>query len=363
MKAKSVHLLLGTHKGAFIFTSDLARKKWKLHEPFLKGGDVNHLIMDTRNGKPTVYACVNSYWFGSGVQFSSNFGKTWKQAETPIRFDEARNMKVNRVWHVALGRKNEPNVLYAGVDPGALFKSEDGGKNWSEIESLTNHPTRERWTPGAGGMMVHSFCFHPTDKKKMHVGISAAGTFYTENGGKTWEARNKNVLAEFLPNKYPDVGQCVHHMESHPNKPDVLYQQNHCGVYRSDNDGKDWIDISKGLPSRFGFPLKIHPHDPDTIYVIPEVGAEFRCTPNGEFAVYKSTTRGKTWKKLSKGLPKQDAYLNVNRQAMAADNCDKFGLYVGTNTGQLFYTLDEGNSWKLLADFLPPIYSVECVVR
>ena len=178
-----LHLLLGTHKGAFIFSANLERKKWKLSGPFLKGGDVNHLIMDTRT-EPKLYACVNSYWFGSGVQISKDFGATWTQADTPIRFDEGGEMKVNRVWHVALGRKSEPSVLYAGVDPGALFKSEDGGKNWSEVKSLTNHPTRQQWNPGAGGMMVHSFAFYPIDTKKMYVGISAAGTFYTDDGGK-----------------------------------------------------------------------------------------------------------------------------------------------------------------------------------
>ena len=209
--------------------------------------------------------------------------------------------------------------------------------------------------------MVHSFAFHPKDKNRMHVGISAAGVFYTENGGKTWEPRNKNVLAEFLPDKYPEVGQCVHHMEAHPNKPDVLYQQNHCGVYRSDNGGKDWTDISKGLPARFGFPLKIHPHEPDTVYVVPEVGAEFRCPPDGEFAVYRSRNKGKKWKKLTKGLPTRNAFLNVNRQAMAVDTFDPCGVYIGTSTGQIFYSRSEGKSWQLLADNLPPIFSVECV--
>ncbi len=358
-KSRKVRLYVGSHKGAFIITGDGTRKRWTIGEPLHRGTDVNHLMLDSR-GRPTLYACVNSSWFAPGVHYSVDGGKSWKEAETPIRLPEHSGLKIKRVWHVALGRESEPGVLYAGADPGVLFKSDDGGRNWHEIETLRNHQTREKWAPGAGGMMVHSFAIHPSDSNRMHVGISAAGTFSTEDGGKTWEARNKGVLAEFLPDKYPDVGQCVHHMESHPTTPDVLYQQNHCGVYRSDNAGKEWIDISRGLPSRFGFPLKIHPHDADTIYVVPEVGAEFRCPPKGEFAVYRSTNRGNTWKKLTNGLPKKNGYLNVNRQAMAVDDLDPCGIYVGTSTGQIFHSRDEGKTWGLLADFLPPIFSLEC---
>ncbi len=213
-----------------------------------------------------------------------------------------------------------------------------------------------------GGMMVHSFALHSEDPQKMHVGISAAGTFYTEDGGETWEPRNKGVLAEFLPDKYPHVGQCVHHMESHPANPDVLYPQNPCGVYRSDNGGQEWIDCCEGLPSRFGFPLQIHPHDPDTIYVIPEESPEFRCPVNAEFAVFRSRNRGENWEKLDNGLPTKNAYLNIYRHAMCADTCDPCGIYVGTSTGQIFYSRDEGEHWEILANWLAPVFSLTCAV-
>ena len=206
--------------------------------------------------------------------------------------------------------------------------------------------------------MVHCICPHPTDSQKVHVGISAAGTFSTEDGGQTWEPRNQGVQADFLLQKYPDVGQCVHHMAMHPGKPEVLYQQNHDGIYRSDDEGKQWTDISEGLPSRFGFPVQIHPHDPDTIYVVPEEGAEFRCPVNAEFCVFRSHDRGETWERLGEGLPDQSAYFSIYRQAMSADSCDPCGLYIGTSTGQIFLSRDEGDNWEVLADWLPPIFSV-----
>jgi len=299
-KSKKTYLLVGTHKGGFLFTSTLQRKNWQMHGPFFKGTDVHHMVFDLRT-EPTIYAGVNSSWWGPDVRFSRDLGKNWIEPKTSVRFEEGSDKKVARVWYVASGRTSEPNVLYVGVDPGALFKTADGGKNWQEVKSLTNHATRDKWFPGAGGLMVHSICLHPEDKNKLFVGISAAGVFATEDGEKSWTPRNKGVRADFLPDKLPEVGQCVHHMEMHPAKPDVLYQQNHCGVYRSDNAGKKWKDLCTGLPSRFGFPLQIHPHDPDTIYVIPEEGAEFRCPPNGEFAVYRSRNRGESWRKLKKG--------------------------------------------------------------
>ena len=356
-----VRLLVGTHKGGFLLSSERDRKKWDMQGPFFRGTDVHHMVFDARE-EPTIFASVNSTWWGPDVRFSKDFGETWEEPKSGIRFEDGSDKKVKRVWCVEPGRKSEPDVLYAGADPGALFKSEDGGQNWSEIKSLTNHATREKWTPGMGGMMVHSFALHSEDPQKMHVGISAAGTFYTEDGGETWEPRNKGVLAEFLPEKYPDVGQCVHHMESHPAKPDVLYQQNHCGVYRSDNAGQEWIDCCEGLPSRFGFPLQIHPHDPDTIYVIPEEGPEFRCPVNAEFAVFRSRNRGENWEKLDNGLPNKNAYLNIYRHAMCADTCDPCGIYVGTSTGQIFYSRDEGEHWEILVNWLAPVFSLTCAV-
>lgn len=361
IKNGNVYLLAGTHKGAFIFKSDLARKKWHLLGPFFRGTDVNHLIFDTRT-EPALYACVNSSWWGPSVQISKDFGATWEKPETAVRFEEGSDQSVKKIWHVAPGRESEPGVLYAGVDPAALFKTEDSGQNWAEVEALTTHPTRDQWGPGAGGMMVHSICLHPTDSNCMHVGISAAGHFYTSDGGDTWEPRNKDVLADFMPEKFPEVGQCVHHMQLHPAKPQVLYQQNHCGVYRSDDAGKNWVDISEGLPARFGFPLQIHPHDPDTIFVTPEEGPDFRCPVDGDFAVYRSKNRGASWEKLKTGLPAGKAFFHIYRQAMCADTADEAGIYFGTSTGQIFYSLNGGDSWAALATYLPPVFSLESAV-
>jgi len=361
MAKRKVYVLVGTHKGAFIFTSDEARKKWSVKGPLLKGADVNEIILDTRT-EPRLLACVNSYWWGSNIHVSRDFGKTWKQADPGIKFAENAGKTIARVWHIAPAAENQPRTFYAGADPGAFFKSEDGGMSWREVESLTNHPSRKKWNPGAGGLMVHCSTYVPGEPAKMFVGISAAGVFASEDGGRSWEPRNKGVRADFNPDKYPEVGQCTHHMESHPSKPHVLYQQNHCGVYRSDNEGRSWVDISEGLPSRFGFPLQMHPHDPDTIYVIPEEGAEFRGPVGGKFAVYRSTNRGERWKKLTKGLPTSNMFAHVHRQAMAADRCDRCGIYVGTSGGQVLYSRNEGESWQTLAEWLPAIYSVRTAV-
>lgn len=356
-RQKKTYLLVGTQKGAFIFTSNAQRKKWFLTGPILKGAEVNDIVLDVRQ-EPTMYASVNSYWWGSNVHSSTDGGKTWKQSEGGLRFEEASGKKVARAWCVKSGLASEPNVLYAGVDPGALFKSEDSGQTWSEFKTLSDHPTRNHWNPGAGGLMVHSIVLHPADPATMFVGISAAGVFATQDGGRTWEARNQNVLADFQPEKYPEAGQCVHHLESSASTPQVLYQQNHCGVYRSDNAGKDWIDISKGLPSRFGFPIQVHPHDPETVFVVPEEGAEFRASATGAFAVYRSVNRGATWKKMTKGLPAKPSFLHVHRQAMTRDELDPFGLYVATTNGQIFWSRDNGTTWKTLAENLPAIYSL-----
>ncbi len=358
--ASSVCLSVGTHKGGFLLRSDPARGDWKREGPFFRGTDVNHLLLDVR-GEPTLFACVNSAWFGSGVHWSRDWGADWEQAEQDVRFPEGSERKVEKIWCVIPGAPGEPEVLYAGVAPAALFQTRDGGRHWAEVESLAQHPTREKWSPGAGGLMVHSICPHPLDTRQLHVAISAAGTFSTEDGGESWEPRNQGVLADFLPEKYPQVGQCVHHLTVHPGEPELLYQQNHCGVYRSEDAGRKWIDISEGLPSRFGFPLVVNPHDPDTIYVVPEESPEFRCPVGAAFAVYRSRDRGDSWERLDRGLPGENAYLQVYRQAMCTDDCHPAGIYVGTSTGQIFCSRDEGDNWELMADFLPPVYSLHAV--
>jgi hypothetical protein len=375
-------VMIGTPKGGFIFTSDRDRKQWTKSDMMFKGWNVMHMQMDPRDQR--LYASVSHFVYGPTIQYSDDLGRTWTQAKQSPAFtrpstsprphgtvEEAFSGRpapdtleeVIKVWNIAPGRADEPGVLYAGVQPAALFKSTDRGETWSLIEGLYDHPQRGQWNPGAGGLCLHSIVLDPRDKERMYVAISSAGVYRTDDGGKTWLPRNKNVRADFMgEHRYPEFGQCTHKLDMHPSRPDVLFQQNHCGMYRSDNRGDDWIDIGEGkLPSRFGFPIVVHPHDPQTIYIIPEESDEFRMSINGQFAAWRSRDGGESWSRLTDGLPK-NAHLVVLREAMAADSLDKAGVYAGTNTGQLFYSRNEGDSWEMLADYLPPIQSVETAV-
>jgi hypothetical protein len=270
--------------------------------------------------------------------------------------------EVTAIWNIEPGRADEPGVLYAGVQPATLYKSTDRGESWTLNESLYDHPHRGEWMPGAGGLMVHSIVLDPRDKNRMYVGVSAGGVYRTDDGGQTWVARNKGVLVDYEAKAYPEFGQCVHKFALHPSQPDVLYQQNHCGIYRSDNRGDDWIDIGEDrLPSRFGFPVLVHPHDPKTVYVMLADSDQFRMSVDNQAAVWRSRDSGETWSRITTGLPEK-AHVLVLREAFAADNLETPGLYAGTDTGQLFYSRNEGDSWELLADYLPPIQSVEVVV-
>lgn len=361
MQMKQVMLMIGTRKGGFLAFSDLDRKNWEIKGPIFKGVEVNHVNF-VPGSAPSIYVAGKSAWWGPDLRISRDFGETWIEPSVGIRFAEERGLSVERIWVVEGDLRANQETLYAGVDPGALFRSTDGGQTWEEVRSLTDHPTRGEWTPGAGGLMVHSICFDPNHPDRMFVGISAAGVFRTDDGGQSWQPKNKGVRADYLPNHFPTVGQCVHHLEMHPIKPAILYQQNHCGVYRSENAGEDWSDIGDGLPSRFGFPLAVHPHDGDTMYVIPEESDQNRITPNGAFRVYRSKNRGDSWEALTNGLPQVNAYQNVLRAAMAVDAHESPGIYVGTQGGQLLASFDAGDHWTLLFNWFPPIYSVEAVI-
>jgi hypothetical protein len=267
-----------------------------------------------------------------------------------------------KVWNIKPGRASEPDVLYAGAQPATLFVSHDRGETWTLNEPLYDHPQRGQFNPGAGGLCLHTILLDPANPKRMYIAISAGGCYRTDDGGQTWVARNKNVRADFNPDPYPEFGHCVHKMAMHPSQPNVIYQQNHCGIYRSDNSADDWIDIGEEkLPTRFGFPIAVHPTDPRTIYVVPEESQEYHMSVNGRFAIWRSRDAGESWQMQTKGLPEK-ARLNVLREAMATDSYEDAGIYVGTNTGQLFYTRNSGDSWQLMADYLPPIYSVETAV-
>ncbi len=354
-----VLLLIGTRKGGFLAKADSGRSRWTLTGPFLAGTEVNHVNYLPESGRLALAA--KSGWWGPGVRFSDDLGTTWLEPASGIRFDEARGKSVERIWCVRPDPR-VPGRLYAGVDPGALFVSDDGGQGWREVASLTEHETREQWSPGAGGMMVHSMAFDPSRPDRLMVGISAAGAFRSDDGGATWQPKNGGVRADFLPDKFPPVGQCVHHMEMHASRPEVLYQQNHCGVYRSEDAGDSWTDISDGLPARFGFPLAVLPQDGDTIFVVPEQSDETRITPGGAFRIYRSRNRGGSWEALTNGLPQANAYVNAMRMAMTADTLDAPGVYLGTQGGQIVMSRDGGDHWDLAFNWLPPIYSLEAVV-
>ena len=358
---KKVMILIGTRKGGFLAFSDPDRKKWELKGPFFKGTQVHHMTY-VGGDFGAVCATVKNEWWGPDIRISKDLGETWLEPKHGVRFAEGRELSVARVWMMKGDQRTGEPVLFAGADPGALFKSADGGQNWEEVRSLTEHPTRNKWQPGAGGMMVHSICLDPENRDRMFVGISAAGAFRTDDGGKTWTPKNQGVRADFMPDKFPEVGQCLHHMEMHSSNPSVLYQQNHCGVYRSDNAGDDWIDISEGLPSRFGFPLAVHPHDGDTIYVCPAESAQNRMLPDGRLRIFRSRDRGNSWETLTDGLPQTQAYQLVLRAAMDTDSLDPAGIYVGMQGGQVLASRDEGDHWEVLFNWLPPVYSVQTAV-
>ncbi len=356
---KTVLVLVGTKKGLFVYASK-DRKRWKLHGPFQTGREINHAIFDARNGR--IFATANDAWFGSEVVRSDNLGKTWQTAKKNPGFSKKSGLKLDRLWHLEAGRATDPDDLFVGVAPAALFRSRDGGNSWDEVSALRAHPTRPRWNPGAGGLCLHSIAVDPLNAERMFVGISAVGVFRTDDGGKSWQTANRGTRAGFLPNKYPEYGQCVHKLLLADPKRSLLFQQNHCGVYRSADAGVSWTEITKGLPSDFGFPLAIHPHDRDTIYVIPLKGAEFRCPPEGKLRVFRSRNGGKTWQALTKGLPQKEAFSGIYREGMATDSCDPAGIYFGTNTGKVFASANDGDSWNVLADNLPPVYSVSAAV-
>jgi len=347
-------ILLGTRKGAFTLELDAARQSGTLRGPFCEAMSIQHLAWDPTRG--ALLAGAGSPWYGPIVWRSTDLGETWTQSSAGLTYgDAAEDQAVTTVWNLTpVG-----DAIYAGVEPAGLFRSDDGGTSWSHVPGLREHPSRPGWQPGAGGLILHSIVPHATDAQRMWVGISAVGIFHTADGGATWEARNRGVRAVGGPDEYPETGQCVHKFGLHPDRPEVLYQQNHSGAYRSDDGGRTWVDINAGLPSTFGFPIGIHPHDPRTIWTVPLNGDDVgRYMPGGQAAVWMSEDEGSTWAAQTDGLPTA-AFVGVLREAMATDRHDPVGVYVGTSTGQLFGSRDGGHRWHLLADYLPGISSVE----
>ncbi len=348
-------VIVGTSKGLFFLQGNINRGKWEVLGPFLKGLSINHAVYDKRNGR--IYATANSVFFGSEVVWTDDLGETWGKAELNPKFSSQRGVTLERIWHIEPGLPQQPGTIYAGVAPAALFRSEDNGKTWEEVPGLTSHPTRSRWQPGAGGLCLHTIIPNPQNEDQMHVAISAVGVFHTKDGGQSWKPANQGVRADFLPQKYPEFGQCVHKMVM-SNNPSLLFQQNHCGVYRSDDGGASWQDVTLGLPSEFGFPMAVHPREPETIYVIPLQGAEFRCPPEGKLRVFRSRNGGRSWEPLAKGLPQKNTFAGVYREGMVVDGLEPTGVYFGTNTGKVYFSGNEGDSWQAIVDNLPPIYSI-----
>jgi photosystem II stability/assembly factor-like uncharacterized protein len=351
-----VLILVGTRKGLFLLRGDDGRREWRLEGPMLPGWEIYHAILDPRDG--VVYACTNSFAYGPTVHRSRDLGKTWERAES-LGLPENGELKLERTWHVEPGHEEEPNTLWLGGAPGVLFRSDDGGKTWEPNRGLLEHPTRERWQPGAGGMCCHSIQLDPGDHRRIIVGISAAGVFRSEDGGESWAPANKGTAADFMPDKYPEVGQCVHKVLLHSERPGRLWQQNHCGVYRSDDYGESWERLDgNGLPSDFGFGLALHPRDPDAAFVVPEESAENRVTTDGRLGVWRTRDGGSTWELAADGLP-EPAWVAVLREGMASDGLDPAGIYVGAQSGSIFVSPDEGASWLEAARDLPPVLSVE----
>ena len=363
-KKGDVMLLVGTMKGAFIFRSSKRRAKWEMGGPYFPGSAVYALAYDDRDGRHRIWAGPQSMHWGALLRSSDDFGKTWTNPEAAnVKFPERTGAALANIWQIAVGRKSELDTLYCGVEPAALFVSKDAGETWSLSEGLWDHPQREKWQPGGGGLCLHTILLDPKDDKRVRIAVSTGGMYVTEDGGATWRPSNKGVRAEFLPDKFPEFGQCVHKVVQSKEDPQRMYLQNHWGLYRSDDRGESWTDVANKVPSDFGFALAIHPKDPDTAWIVPLEADMFRCTPEGKLRVYKTKNAGKKWEAMTKGLPQKDAYETVIRDAMAADSLDPAGVYFGTRSGKVFASADEGKKWTTVIDGLPPVVCVKAALR
>jgi photosystem II stability/assembly factor-like uncharacterized protein len=354
-------ILAGTRKGLFVLRGDADRRNWTVEEPMLSGWEVFHAL--EHDG--TLYAAANNFVYGATVQRSTDGGKTWERSEG-LGLPEESGLTLEKAWHVEPGHGD---TLWLGAAPGALFRSDDRGETWEPVMSLIEHETRERWNPGAGGMCTHSIQVHPTDPDTIYIGISAAGVFRSDDGGGTWAPKNKGTATDFNEDdRFPELGQCVHKVLLHPELEGRLWQQNHCGVYRSDDKGENWERLEdNGLPSSFGFPIAINHLKPDQAFVIPEdsvrgsegeVGGGDRVTTGGRLGVYRTEDGGQSWELASNGLP-DPAWVEVLREGMASDRRDPVGIYFGTKSGSVFVSPNEGDEWIEVAEHLPAVLSVE----
>jgi hypothetical protein len=363
VKDGDVLLLLGTVKGAFLLRSTGKRQRWDLGGPHFPGTPVYAQAFDQRNGRHRLWAGAQSWRWGTVLRSSDDFGQSWTEPEAyTIKFPEDCGVSLKNIWQICLGSADEPDTLYCGVEPTSLFKSQDNGTSWALVRGLFDHPHRARWTPGNGGQCLHTIIPDPMNQQRLTIAMSTGGVYRTDDGGETWQARNQGIRAEFLPDKYPEFGQCVHKIAQHPARPERLYLQNHWGLYRSDDSADSWKDIAHGVPSDFGFAMAVHPHNPDTVYIVPLESDEYRCTPEGKLRVYCTRDGGATWGPLTSGLPQKGALETVLRDALATDTADPAGIYFGTRSGKVFGSNDEGKTWKLLSDGLPPVVCVKAAV-
>ena len=351
-------LLVGTVKGLFILRSNSKRSKWEVGGPYFHGQAVCAIAYDDRRDRQRIWASTQSYW-GTNLRSSDDFGKSWTNPpETPIRFPADTGTSLKNIWQIAPGRSDEPDRLYCGVEPAALFESLDAGESWSLNRTLFDHPHRARWLPSNGGLALHTILVDPYDKQRMYVAISTGGVYRTCDGGQTWTAQNHGLRSTFTPNKYPEFGQCVHKIAMHPSRPERLFLQNYWGLYRSDDYAETWTDIADGVPSDFGFAIVVHPSNPDWVYVVPVESDQFRCSCDGRLRVYRSRNAGGSWEALSRGLPQKSTYETVLRDAMITGAGDPAGIYFGTRNGQLFSSQDEGRNWQRILEGFPSILCI-----
>ncbi|HVN51614.1 MAG TPA: hypothetical protein VMT43_09290 [Acidimicrobiales bacterium] len=363
-----VRVLVGTQKGAFVLSADAAREDWKVSGPHFGGWEIYHLV-----GAPSdpqrLYASQSTGWFGQIIQRSDDGGETWEAVGNQFRYDGATGThqwydgtphpwEFARVWHLEPSA-DDPDTLYAGAEDAALFRSTDGAATWTELPGLRTHSSGPNWQPGAGGMCVHTVLIDPTDADRLHVAISAAGVFRSDDRGDTWTPANHGLVSEGIPDPDADVGHCVHRIARHPSRPDTLFMQKHWDVMRSDDAGDSWREISGNLPSDFGFPIAVHAHEPETVYVVPITSDSEHYPPEGKLRVYRSRTGGDEWEPLTDGLPQANCFVNVLRDAMAVDALDPCGLYFGTTGGQVYGSKDAGDTWQAIVRDLPRVLSVE----
>jgi photosystem II stability/assembly factor-like uncharacterized protein len=363
-----VRVLVGTRKGAFILTADGKRQKWDVSGPHFGGWEIYHM-----KGSPVdpnrIYASQSGGWFGQVIQRSDDGGKTWEPVGNEFTYDGVPGThqwydgtqhpwEFKRVWHLEPSH-TDPDVVYAGVEDAALFRSADGGKTWHELSGLRLHNSGPSWQPGAGGMCLHTIILDRNNSNRIFVAISAAGAFRTDDGGAAWQPINRGLRSDFMPEPEAEVGHCVHCLAIHPSQPDVVFMQKHWDVMRSDNAGALWHEVSGNLPSDFGFPIAVHAHEPETVYVVPIKSDSEHFPPEGKLRVYRSRSGGNEWEALTNGLPQENCYVNILRDAMAVDTLDECGIYFGTTGGQVYASADSGDTWAPIVRDLPAVLSVE----